>query len=52
MSLCSKFKILARENIVFLEKLLSRNAILQCAISFMPLYFVYIICWCISKPPG
>lgn len=36
MSLCSKFKILTKENILFLEKLLSRNAILQCA--------MYIIC--------
>ena len=31
MSLRSKFKILTRENILFLEKLLSRNAVLQCA---------------------
>lgn len=41
MSLCSKFKILTKENILFLEKLLSRNAILQCATYII--YFVYII---------
>lgn len=53
MSLCSKFKILARENIVFLEKLFSRNAILQCAMYIIQAsLFCLIICWCISKPPG
>jgi len=42
MSLCSKFKILARENIVFLEKLPSRNAILQCA-----MYIIYASLFCL-----